>query len=156
VNVGELVEGALEVVEALLGDQRGVGRTLEPDQPGAVGRPQPLIGVHRHLDRVAVAPVRVDRRVAGDLVDPRLEVDLGVRLAHAAQRREERLLRHVLAAGGVVQHRADEPRDARLVAPVKLLEGGVVTGPNRSDEFGVGGLATSCGDQLSIPAEKNA
>jgi hypothetical protein len=53
-----------------------------------------------------------------------------------------------------VQHRADEPRDARLVAPVELLKGGVITGPNRGDEFGVGGLATSCGDQLSIPAEK--
>ena len=115
---------------------------------------QPVVGVHGDLDRVVVAPVRVDRRVAGDLVDPGLEVDLRVRRAHAAQCGQECLLGHVLAAGGVLQHPAYEPRNARLVAPVELLEGGVITGSDRGDEFGVGGLASCCGDQMSIPAEK--
>ena len=152
-NIGQLVERALEVVEPLLGHQRGVGGVVSTHEACAVGGAEAVVGIHRDLDRVVVAPVGVDRRVAGDLVDPGLEVDLGVRGAHAPQRGQECLLRYVLAAGRVTQHPADEPRDERLVAPVELLEGGVISGTDRSDEFGVGGLATCCGDHVSIPAE---
>ena len=104
------------------------------DEPRVVGRAQAVLRVHRDLLGAARAAVVVDRLVAGDPVDPRLEGDLGVGLAQAAQRGEEGLLGHVLGAALVAHHAAHVRRDPRAVARVQLLEGGVVSAADRGDE----------------------
>src|SRR3954470_24094838 len=106
-------------------------RLLRPHEP--VPRvPQRLVAVNRDFLGPARAPVRVDRRVAGDLVDPRLEGDRRVRGTHPPQGREERLLGYVLGARVVSQLAAHERGDAWTVAAVELLERGVVA---RADPF---------------------
>src|ERR671910_214369 len=152
-HVRELVERALEVAEPLLRDQRGVGAAVEAHEAAAVRGAEALVRVHRDLHRVAGAAVAVDRRVAGDLKDPRLEVDLGIRGAHALERRHERLFGDVLAASLVAQHSADECGDSLVIAPIELLERRVVSGTDGGYEISVGGLGSCCGDHECIPAE---
>ena len=55
------------------------------------------------------------------------------------QRRHERLLRHVLRAAAVPEVAAHERRDARVVAPVQLLEGSVVPVPHGGHQINVRG-----------------
>ncbi len=150
-DVRQLVEGAAQVIEALLVDEHGVGGD-RVDQPEAVGGAQAGLGVHRDLLGPRAPAVGIDRRVAGDLVDPRLEGDLRIRLAQSPQRGQERLLGHVLGAPLVAEHSANERRDSCAIAAVELLEGGVVAPADRLDEIGVRGGFIPCGDHSCVPA----
>ena len=75
---------APQVVEPLLGDQRPIGRN-RIHEASVIGRAQATLSIHRYFLGTARAAVEVDRLVARDPVDPRLEVDLRVRLAQPAQ-----------------------------------------------------------------------
>ena len=134
VGVGEAAERAAEVVELLLGVDRVVRGRLAGDEAAVVGLAEALAGVHRDLLGAAGAPELVDARVLGDLVDPRLEGDRAVGLAHAAQRGDEDVLRDVLGAAVVLDHAEDVGGDAALVARVELLEGAVVAAADGRDE----------------------
>ena len=100
---------------------RGRSRRVARDR-----RREPVVGVERDLLGAPAAAVGVDAGVLGDLVDPGLEGDRPLGLAHAAQRGDEHLLRDVLGAAVVLDHAADVGGDAALVALVELLEGAVV------------------------------
>ena len=85
-------------------------------RPWSAG-PRPSLGVVGDLLGAAGAAERVDARVLGDLVDPGLEGDRPLGLAHAAQRGDEDLLRDVLGAAVVLDHAEHVGVDAALVAP---------------------------------------
>ena len=141
VDVGQLVEGAAQVLEALLLDQHRVGPG-GARQPDAVGLAEPLVLIDRDLLGSARAAPVVDSRVAGDLEDPRLEGDLGVGRAHPPQRREERVLGDVLGTGRVAHHPPHVGGDPRPIAAVQLLEGDVVARSDRFHEVAIGALCT--------------
>ena len=139
VRVGEAAEGAAEVVELLLGVDRVVGRGVAGDEAALIGLAEALAGVHRDFLGAPRAPELVDAGVLGDLVDPRLEGDRAVGLAHAAQRGDEDLLRDVLRAAVILDHAEDVGGDAALVARIQLLERAVVAAAHGGHEVGVGG-----------------
>jgi hypothetical protein len=149
-RVREAAEGAAEVVELLLGVDRGVRGRVPRDEAALVGAGQALAGVEGDLLGTARATELVDAGVLRDLVDPRLEGDGTVGLAHAAQRGDEDLLRDVLGAAVVLHHPEHVGGDPALVAAVELLEGPVVPPPHGGDEVGVGvalGRLRDCGDR---------
>ena len=127
-------ERAAEVVERELRVDDRLGRRAACGEPPVVRRAEPLLGVERDLARDAAAAVGVDAGVLRDLVDPRLEGDLALGLAHAPQRRDEHLLRDVLGAAVVADHAAHVRRDPALVAQEQQLEGAVVASPHGLDE----------------------
>ena len=126
VGLGEAAEGAAQVVERHLLVDRDVGRRGRRDEAAVVAGREPLVGVVGDLLGAPGAPELVDAGVLGDLVDPRLERDRPVGLAHAAQRRHEDVLRDVLGAGVVVDHAVDVGGDPPVVALVESLERAVV------------------------------
>ena len=134
VGVGEPDERAAQVVEVLLGGDRGLGRRVGADQAPVVGGGQTLVGLERDLLGPARAAELVDAGVLGDLVDPRLERDRAFGLAHAAQRGDEHLLRDVLGAAVVLDHADDVGMNPPLVARVQGLEGAIVPAPHRGDQ----------------------
>src|SRR5918994_1525861 len=83
----------------------------------------------------AAAAVRVDARVARDLVDPRLEGDRPLSRAHAPQRGDEDLLGDVLRPAVVLHEPEHERGDAALVAGVEELERAVVAAPRAAHEL---------------------
>ena len=93
---------------------------------------------------VARAPERVDAGVLRDLIDPRLEDDLAVGLAHAPQRGDEDLLRHVLGAAVVAHHAADIRRDPPLIALEQQLERTIVACPHSGDKAEVIHASVRC------------
>ena len=115
-----------------------VGRVRGARHPPALAGREVVLGVERDLLGALGAPEGVDARVLGDLVDPRLEGDRALRVAHPAQRGDEDLLRDVLGAGVVAHHAAYVRRDPPLVAPVELLERAVVTAADARDQRLVG------------------
>ena len=112
----------------------GLGRRLRRDEPSAVVGAEALVGVVGDDLGPARAPPRVDARVLGDLVDPRLEGDRPLGGAQAPQRRDEDVLGDVLGAPVVAEHPAGVGRDRALVALVEHLEGAVVAGADGRDE----------------------
>ena len=98
----------------------------EPTSLRVVGGGEALVGVVGDLLGALGAPERVDAAVLGDLVEPRLERERLLGLAHAAQRRDEDLLRHVLRAAVVLDHPEHVGVDAPVVALVEDLEGAIV------------------------------
>ena len=87
-HVGQLVEGAAQMIEALLGDQRRL-RQRAPGHAALIGPGKPGLGVHRDLHRARRAPMGVDCRVLGDPVDPGSKGEFAVGLADPAQGRQE-------------------------------------------------------------------
>jgi hypothetical protein len=136
-RVRQAAEGAAELLELLLGVDRRGGRRLRGDQAPVVSGAEALAGVEGDLLGAARAPELVDAGVLGDLVDPGLERDRPVGLAHAAQRGDEDLLRDVLRAAVVLDHAEHVGGDAALIPAVELLEGAVVAAPHGRDEAGV-------------------
>ena len=133
-RVGQPDERAAQVVELLLGGDRGVGRRVGADEPPVVGGGEALVGLERDLLGPPGAAELVDAGVLGDLVDPRLERDRPLGLAHAAQRGDEDLLRDVLGTAVVLDHAHDVGVDPPLVARVQGLERAVVPAPDRGDQ----------------------
>ena len=105
------------------------------DEPHVIGRREPVVGVVGDLLGAAAAAIGVDAGVLGDLVDPRLEGDRPLGLAHAAQRGDEHLLRDVLGAAVVLHHPVGVRGDPALVARVELLECAVVTAAHGAHEL---------------------
>ena len=89
-GVGQPAEGAAEQVELLLGVDRLVWARRRLRQPAVVGGGEPVVGVERDLLGAPPAAVGVDARVLGDLVDPGLEGDGALGLAHPPQRGRRR------------------------------------------------------------------
>jgi hypothetical protein len=147
-RVRKAAKGAAEVVELLLGVDGGVGRGLRSDQAPLIGAAEAVAGVEGDLLGAPGAPELVDAGILRDLVDPRLEVDRPLGLAHAAQRGDEDLLSDVLGAAVVLDHAEHVGGDAALVAAVEPLEGAVVALAHRGDELVVGaalGRVADCG-----------
>ena len=119
------VEGAEVIVPRRVEHEHPSGRRA--DEAAVVGGAEALVGVHRDLLRAARPAELVDARVLGDLVDPRLEGDGAVGVAHAAQRGHEDVLGDVLRPGVVVDHALDVGADPPVVAAVEPFEGPVVT-----------------------------
>ena len=130
VALRQAAERAPQVVEVLLGAERVVRLGPVGDEPAVVGGRQPVVGVEGDLLGAPAAPVRVDAGVLGDLVDPRLERDRPLGLAHAPQGGDEDLLRDVLRPAVVLDHAVDVGGDAALVAGVEHLERPVVATPH--------------------------
>jgi hypothetical protein len=128
-SVGEPIEGAAQVVELQPRVEGGVGRRLD-----AADALEAVVGVVGDLLGAPRAAEGVDARVLGDLVDPRLEGDLGVAYADTPQRGDEYVLGDVLGAAVVADHPLHIGGDPPLVAPVELLEGSVVARADRADE----------------------
>ena len=152
VGLRQPAEGAAEVVDRELGVDDRVGARAAGDHR----RPGALVGVERDLAGVARAAERVDARVLGDLVDPRLEGDRRVGRAQPAQRGDEDLLRDVLGAAVVAHHPAHVGRDAALIAHEQQLEGAIVAGPDGSDEIEIiraliCGLGDDCQGRHDFP-----
>jgi hypothetical protein len=78
-------------------------------------------------------------QVLRDLVDPGLEGDRPLGLAHPAQRGDEDLLGDVLGACVVLAHAEHVRVDPAVVAAVKALEGAIVPATDRGDQLVVGG-----------------
>jgi hypothetical protein len=135
VGLREPAEGPAEVVERELRVDRRVRRHGRAGEAPVVVRAERVVGVERDLVRVARPPPRVDAGVLRDLVDPRLEDDLRLGLAHAAQRRHEDLLRDVLGAPVVADHAAHVGGDPCLVAHIERLERAIVAGAHAGDEI---------------------
>src|SRR5919198_22380 len=131
VSLRQPAERAAQVVEGHAGIDRGVRRRPPAHEVQALGT---VLGVVGDLLGAPGAPERVDARVLGDLVDPRLEGDARVGRAHAPQRRDEDVLRDVLGPAVVVDHPVDIGGDPALVAQVELLEGAIVPGTDARDE----------------------
>jgi hypothetical protein len=131
-----------------------------------VGLAEALAGVHRDFLGAPGAAELVDAGVLGDLVDPRLERDRAVGLAHAAQRGDEDILRDVLGAAVVLDHAEHVGGDPALVARVELLERAIVTAADGGDERGVarplghcrlGGRGHRCiHDHRSLPTVRSS
>ena len=138
VGLRQAAERAAQVVEVLLGGDRRVRRRAGADELGVVGGREPVVGVVGDLLGALGAAERVDAAVLGDLVEPGLERERLLGLAHAAQRGDEDLLRHVLRAAVVLDHAEHVGVDAALVALVEDLEGAVVAAAHRGDEALVG------------------
>ena len=88
-------------------------------------------------DRRLAAHV-VQRAVARDPVEPRLEVDRPLIGDHRSVRRGERLLQHVLGVLGRPEHVAREGQQTRVVAGDQHLVGGLVAAPRDRDQALVG------------------
>ena len=105
---------------------------------------EPALGVvGQFVRRGSCAGRRVDAGVARDLVDPRLEGDRPLGVAHAAQRGEEDLLRHVLRARVVLDHPSHVRGDTRVVALIEHLEGAIIATTNGGDRIGVVAAVTA-------------
>jgi hypothetical protein len=128
-SIGEPVESAAQVVELHAGVEGRVRRRI--DAPEALGA---VVGVEGDDLGAPRAPESVDARVLGDLVDPRLEGDLGLVGAHPPQRRHEDFLRDVLGAAVVTDHPLDVGGDPSLVALVERLERALVARAGRAHE----------------------
>ncbi len=135
VGVRQAAERAAQVVELLLGGDRDVRHRLGGDEAAVVGGREALVGVEGDLLGALGAAELVDAGVLGDLVDPRLERDRALGLAHAAQRGDEDLLRDVLRALVVLDHPVHVRVDAAVVALVERLEGAVVAAAHLSDQL---------------------
>src|SRR4051794_9880072 len=125
------------MVELLLAVQGDVRGGIAVDDPAVSGGAEAVLGVVGDLLRALVAAELVDARVLGDLIDPRLERDRAVGVAHAAQRRHEDVLGQVLRAGVVLDHAEDVRGDPPVIAVVELLEGTVVSAAQRGNELGI-------------------
>jgi hypothetical protein len=143
--VGDLSESSEEMVDVLL-DVDCLGRLRRGgDETQAIRGREPFVGLERDLLRAPPPAVGVDAGVLGDLVDPRLEGDRSLGLAHAPQRGDEHLLRDVLGPAVVLDHPADVGGDAALVALVELLEGAVVAASHRAHQLMVAAFRCSSG-----------
>ena len=138
VGLAQPAERAAEVVEVLLGGDGGVGRRAGADQLGVIAGRERVVGVVGDLLGALGAAEGVDAAVLGDLVQPGLEGQRLLGLAHPAQRGDEDLLGDVLGAAVVLDHAEHVGVDAALVALVEELEGAVVTAPDRRDQSLVG------------------
>ena len=138
VGLAEPAERAAEVVEVLLGLDGGVRRGPGADQLGVIGGRERVVGVVGDLLGALGAAEGVDAAVLGDLVEPGLEGQRLLGLAHAAQRGDEDLLGDVLGAAVVLDHPEYVRMDPALIALVEELEGTVVAAPDRSDQTLVG------------------
>jgi hypothetical protein len=153
----QAAEGAAQVVELLLLVVADLGRGVLGDQAAVVGGAEALLGVVGDLLGAARPAELVDARVLGDLVDPRLERDRPVGVAHPPQGRHEDVLGDVLGAGVVVDHALDVARDPAVVAPVQALERTVVARTDARHELVVGDVVCVPGgrdgrsDQSPIP-----
>src|SRR3954447_289632 len=115
------------------------GDAPEPEEPAVVVGRQALLGVVGDLLGPAAAPERVDARVLGDLIDPGLEGDRPLGLAHAPHRGDEDLLRDILGAPVILDHAEHVGGDPALVALVQRLESAVVAAPDPSHQLMIGG-----------------
>src|SRR5947209_942783 len=93
------------------------------------------VELERDLASAAGPPELIDTGVLCDLIDPRLEGDRAAGVAHPPQGRDEDLLRDVFGARVVADHPEDVGPDAGAVAAVELLEGAVVSQPDRVHEL---------------------
>ena len=116
-----------------------------------VGGRERVVGVVGDLLGALGAAERVDAAVLGDLVEPGLEGERLLGLAHAAQRGDEDLLGHVLGAAVVLDHPEHVGVDAPLVALVEDLEGAVVAAADRGDQPLVASPPGSCAVVASAP-----
>ena len=145
VRLAQPAEGAAQRLELLLGRDRRVGRRAGADEPRVIGGAERVVGVVGHLFRPLGAPERVDAAVLGDLVEPRLERQRLLGLAHAPQRGDEDLLGHVLGAAVVLDHPEHVGVDAPVVALVEGLEGAIVAAPDPGDQLLVAAVrSASC------------
>ena len=149
VGVGQAAQRAAQVVELLLVVEGDVGGGFAGDEAAVVGGAEALLGVVGDLFGAPLAPELVDARVLRDLVDPRLERDRPVGVAHAPQGRDEDVLGQVLSPGMVLDHPEDVRGDPARVAAVELLEGAVIPAADRGDKIGVG--LKSCGPRVGRP-----
>jgi hypothetical protein len=94
-----------------------------------------LVRVEGDLLGAAAPPVGVDAGVLGDLVDPGLERDRPLGLAHAAQGGDEDLLGDVLGAAVVLDHPVHVAGDPALVAGIQRLERPIVALPHAAHQL---------------------
>ena len=157
--VGPDVEGGRDL---LLGEVAELGehqrRALLVGQAGDVA--QQILEVLAQLDRVrereAVAarlvhvvqrerlaprPQHREAAVAGDRVEPGLEIDLRAPLAEMVVRGDEHALEGVLGLLVRAQHVAAEAQQRSVVAVIDRLERRLVTAPQGSDQPLIGGAA---------------
>ena len=147
VRLRQRAQRALEALERLACLDR-LGDGPRADQAALVGGAERLVVVVGDLLGPARAPVRVDARVLGDLVDPGSERDRAVRVAHAAQRVEEHLLGDVLGATVVAHHAADVRGDPALITLEEDLERAIVSVADACDELVIVVIAQSSADRL--------
>ena len=142
VRLREAAERAAQALDLLLGRDRRLGRRAGAHELGVIGGREPVVGVVGDLLGALGAAERVDAAVLGDLVEPGLERQRLLGLAHAAQRGDEDLLRHVLRAAMVLDHPDDVGVDAALVALVEDFERAIVAASHGGDQtlIGVRGL----------------
>ena len=132
VGLRQAAERAAQAVELVLGRDGDVRRGAGGDESDVVGGRQALVGVVGDLFGALGTAERVDAGVLGDLVEPGLEGERLLGLAHAAQRGEEDLLRDVLGAPVVLDHPEHVGVDAPVVALVEHLERAIVAAPYRA------------------------
>ena len=103
----------------------------------AVGAGQALEGVVAPGDVVTARAQDAEAAVAGDRVEPRLQLDRLPAAPEAVVGRDEHLLEGVLGLLLVAQHVAAERQELRGMALVDDLEGRRIAGPDLGDEPGV-------------------
>ena len=106
----------------------------------AVGAGQALEGVVAAGDVVTPRAQDAEAAVAGDRVEPGLQLDRLPAAPEAVVGRDEHLLEGVLGLLLVAEHVAAERQELRRVALVDDLEGRRVAGPDLGDEPGVSAL----------------
>ncbi len=135
----QAVEGAPETLERLLGLDLAVGGRVAVDRRAlAAVVVEVALGGQRDLTHAARSAELIDARVLGDLVDPWLEGDRLVGLAHPSQGGDEDLLDEVLGTSVIPHHAEDVGRDPGPVARVELLERLVTSLPDGSDKVVLG------------------
>ena len=134
-HVRQAAERAAQARDVLLGSDGLDGSGAGADELAVVVGRQAFVGVVGDLLGTPAAAERVDARVLGDLVDPRLEGDRPLGLAHAPQGGDEDLLGDVLGAAVVLDHAVDVGGDPPLVAAVERLERAVVPAAYPRDQL---------------------
>ena len=135
VGLRQAAERAAQAVELELGRDGRVRGGAGGDELGVVGGREGIVRVVGDFFGALGAAEGVDAGVLGDLVEPGLERERLLGLAHPAQRGEEDLLRDVLGAPVILDHPEHVGVDAPVVALVEQLEGPVVAAPDPRDEL---------------------
>ena len=135
VRLGQAAERAAQQVEVLLGVHGRLRARRGRREAPVVGGGEAVVGVEGDLLGAPPAAVRVDAGVLGDLVDPGLEGDRALGLAHPPQRGDEHLLGDVLRAAVVLDHAVAVRGDPALIARVEDLEGAIVAAAHRAHQL---------------------
>ncbi len=128
--LGETLERAVQGGQPLTVLETGIRCRLAGHQ--AIGRG---LGLEGNLLGALPATGLVDTRVLGDLVQPRLDRDRALALAHAPQSGDEDLLSDVLRAAVVADHPQDVGEDPPSVTSVQLAECPLVAPSNGTDKL---------------------